>query len=98
MDCEAALKALARPPYKPSHNIVTDADLIMARARLTSIIPHTVTEEWVMGHASEKKKNAPETITLLERDNSECDANAEQCIQTGAPPPHSLPSLVIEQC
>ena len=60
--------------------MVTDADLIMVQARLKSIIPHAVTEEWVMGHTSEKKKNAPEMITLLERDNSECDADAEQCI------------------
>jgi ribonuclease HI len=86
MDCEAALTALALPPQKPSHNMVTDADLIMARAHLKSIIPHTVTEKWVLGHASEKKKHAPETITSLERDNSECDADAEECIQSGIPP------------
>ena len=66
--------------------MVTDANLIMARAHLKSIIPHTVTEKWVLGHASEKKKHAPETITPLERDNSECDADAEQCIQSGIPP------------
>ena len=71
--------------------MVTDANLIMARARLTSVIPHTVTEEWVLGHASEKNKHMPETITSLERDNSECDANAEQCIQTGGPPSSFIP-------
>ena len=45
MDYEAVLTALARPSYKSSHNMVTDADLIMARAQLKYIIPHTVTEE-----------------------------------------------------
>ena len=91
MDFEAALTALAQPPYKPSHNMVTNADLIMARARLKSIIPHTVTEEWVMGHANEKKKHVPETITPLEWDNSKCDADAEHCTQSGGPPSSFIP-------
>ena len=30
MNCKAAIKALAQPTYKPGHNIVTDADFIMA--------------------------------------------------------------------
>ena len=30
MDCEAAIKALARPSCKPGHTMVIDADLIMA--------------------------------------------------------------------
>ena len=44
-----------------------------------------------MRHASEKKKNAPETITDLERDNSECDSGTEQCIQQGGPPSIFVP-------
>ena len=71
--------------------MVTDANLIVARARLKSIIPHIVTKEWVLDNASEKKKHAPETITSLERDNSECDADAEHCIQTGGPPSSFIP-------
>ena len=59
MDCDVAIQALARPSYKPGHTMVTDSDLITVHARLKIIIPHTVTEEWVMGHASEKKKHAP---------------------------------------
>ena len=78
MDCEAAIKDLAQPSFKPG--------LIMARARLKSTIQYTVTDEWVMGYASEKKKNAPETITPLERDNSECDLDIEHCIQVGGLP------------
>ena len=39
-----------------------------------------------MGHASEKKKNAPEIITSLKCNNSECDSDAEHCIQVGGPP------------
>ena len=85
-DCEAAIKALAQPTYKPGHNMVTDTDLIMARGRLKSIIPHTVTDECVMGHASGKKKKSPKTITSLKRDNSECDLDVEHCIQLGGPP------------
>ena len=56
MDYEAAIKALARPIYKPGHNMVTYADLIMVCARLESIISHTLTDEWVMGHASKRRK------------------------------------------
>ena len=81
MDYEAVMKALARFTYKPGHNMVTDADLIMARAWLKISIPQAVTEEWVMGYASEKEKNSPETITDLKHDNSECDSDAEQYIQ-----------------
>ena len=44
-----------------------------------------------MGHASEKKKNVPDTITSLERDSSECDADAGHCIQTGGPPSSFIP-------
>ena len=39
-----------------------------------------------MGHASEKKKNAPEIITSLKCDNSECDSDTEHYIQLGGPP------------
>ena len=66
--------------------MVTYADFIMAHARLEIIIQHTVTVEWVMGHASEKTKNAPKTITDLERDISRCNLDIEQCIQQGGPP------------
>ena len=39
--------------------MVTDADLIMVHVWLEHTIPHTVTKEWVMGHASEKKEKFP---------------------------------------
>ena len=85
MDCKAALTALTLPLYKSSHNMVTDTNLIMAQARLKSIMTHTDTEEWVLSHTS-GKKHTPETITSLEWNNSECDADAKHYIQTGGPP------------
>ena len=48
MDCETAIKALVWPSYKPGHTMVTDTNLIMARAWLKSTTQHTVIEEWVM--------------------------------------------------
>ena len=39
-----------------------------------------------MGHASENKKQSPETITSLKRNYSECDLDVEHCIQLGGPP------------
>ena len=39
-----------------------------------------------MGHASEKKKHAPGTITSLERNSSGCDSDTKHCIQLGGPP------------
>ena len=41
---------------------------------------HTIIEEWVVGHASKKRKNCPKAITLLEEENSQCDSDAEDCI------------------
>ena len=61
--------------------MVTDANLIMAHVRLKSIIPHTVTDEWVMEHVSKKKKKAPETSTNFKHDISKCNSDIEQCIQ-----------------
>ena len=46
-----------------------------------------------MGHTSEKKKDATETIASLERDNSECDSDAEHCIQLGGYPSTFTPYL-----
>ena len=86
MECEAEIKALAQPSYKPDHTMVTNIDLIMARARLKSIIPHAVIDEWVLGHASGKKKHAPKTTTSLKRDSSECNSDVEHCIQLGGFP------------
>ena len=65
MGCETAIKALVWPSYKSGYTMVTDADLIVALARLKSTTQHKVTEELVMGHASRKKKNTPKTITSL---------------------------------
>ena len=56
MDCESALKLLQQEFYKPGHAMGTDSDLVMAHHQLKAASHHTVTEEWVMGHASEKKK------------------------------------------
>ena len=86
MDCEAALKKLSMPIYKPGHTMVTDADIIMAHNQLKANLQHTVTEKWVMGHASDKKREQPHTITEIERANSECDSDAEHCIQDGTTP------------
>ena len=94
MDYEAAMKALSWPTCRPGHNMVTDADLIMARAWLESITPHTVTEAWIMGHASEKEKHDPDTITDLKRDNSKGNVDAEWCIQQGGHPSTFIPCLL----
>ena len=48
MDYGAEKKGLARPSYKPGHIMVIDDNLVMAHARLKSVTPYTVTNEWVM--------------------------------------------------
>ena len=83
MDCKEAINTLAQPTYKPGQNMVTVADLLIACVQLESTTSPTFTEAWVMGSVSEKKKDDPNTITNLEHDNSECNLDAEQCIQQG---------------
>ena len=69
MDCESALKSLWQELYKPGHTMGTDSDLTMAHHHLKAASCHTITEEWVMGHATEKKKDFPKEVTPLEEDD-----------------------------
>ena len=43
------------------------------------------------GPCQRGEKHALETITSLKRDNSECNADAKKCIQTGGPPSSFIP-------
>jgi hypothetical protein len=74
MDCEGALTKLTKPIYKPKNTMAmgTDMDLVMAWKQLQDDSKHTITTEWVMGHATEKKKNRSE-ITNMEWENEDCD-------------------------
>ena len=92
MDCKAGLETLEQPLFKPSQTMAPDMDVVMAYRDLRSRIKHSLQAEWVMGHADTKKKDKPETITPIEHENIECDAEAEQ-FAMGPTPSHDFQPL-----
>ena len=71
MDC--SLKNTNKSISTPSQTMGTDMDIVMAYHKLRDESKHTVRGEWVLGHADDKKKDKPKTITDMEIENLECD-------------------------
>ena len=91
MDCESGLKALTKGIWKPGCTMGTNMDLVLLHKQLKEKSKHTVLEEWVIGQADTKKKDFPKTITPVKKDNTQCDADAEDCVADGMPPRHFQP-------
>ena len=85
MDCEAGLKTIAQPIYTPRQTMGTDMDVVLAYNKLKKESKHTIRGQWVMGHTDIKKKDKPDTITLTEKENIECDAEADDEIKNNTP-------------
>lgn len=93
MDCKGGLEKLDQRIVHPSQTMASDMDIVMAYQQLERQINHQVTRQWVMGHADEKKKDKPESITDLEWDNVSCNRAANEVIESGEHPRsfHPLP-------
>ena len=69
MDCEGGLTKLDTPLHSPRHTMGTDMNLVMAYWELEKKSQYTITRKWVMGHAADKKKEKPDTMTPMEHAN-----------------------------
>ena len=86
MDHKATFKLLETDIYKPGQTLGMDYNIIMSHTKLKDESKHTVTGKWAMGHVREKKKECHEAITAIEDDNSECNADTEDCVRGGVRP------------
>ena len=86
MDCKAGLDKIEAPVYGPRDTMGTDMDIVMAYHALKEKSKHTVSHDWVMGHAKEKKKDKPETITDMEHVNEDCDDDANDRVEENISP------------
>ena len=93
MDCESALKSLEKEFYKLGHTMDIDMDLVMSHKQLKENSNTLSQKKWVVGHAREKNKDCPKTVTEPEEDNSQCNVNTEDCVVNSEPPNHFLPFL-----
>ena len=61
-------------------------DIVMAYKAPQDQSKHTVSHEWVMGHADEKKRDKPETISPMETENIGCDKEANVRVDENVKP------------
>ena len=64
---------LEKEIFRPVNTMSTDMDLVLVYKKLIKESKHTIVLKWVIGHADEKKKAKPLTITLIEQEHIECD-------------------------
>jgi len=86
MDCKGGLDKIEAPIYTPKDTMGSDMDIVMAYKALQDQSKHTVSHEWVMGHADEKKKDKPETISPMETENIGCDKGANARVDENVKP------------
>jgi len=98
MDNEGGLTKIAQEITTPRQMMGTDMDIVLAYNKLRESSRHTILPKWVMGHADEKKKDDPDTITAVEWENIGCDTEANARVEQDLPPNHLNPSPATEPC